>query len=189
MIGSKGDMTMARRIRWIVCLTALYVVAGSSPGVAPAQDARQAEEAGVRAPTVAEVAAEMGANARLRVRWDQGRLTEGELVWGSPRADALGLLSDDGTIEIPYSRIDSLWTRETRSGEGAAIGGLIGAAAGALFLLGVGAATCDAPGGCDFAPSAKGLGLFIGGGAITGAFFGALVGAESVSWEVAFPRE
>jgi hypothetical protein len=92
---------MARRIRWIVCSTALYVVAGPSPGVASAQEAREAEDVGVRAPTAADVAAEMGASHWLRVQWDHGRLSEGEVVPGSLRAGALGLLSDDRTIEIP----------------------------------------------------------------------------------------
>ena len=179
---------MARRVRWIVRSTALFVVASSSPELASAQDLRDAEGAGVRAPAIADVAAELGANARLRVRWDRGRFSEGEFVRGSPRAEALGLLSDDGTIEIPYSRIDSLWTRETGAAEGAAMGGLIGAAAGALFTWGINSIICDAADGCSSAPFST-WALFIGGGAVAGAGVGALVGAESVRWEVAFPRE
>lgn len=178
---------MAAHVRRTVRSLTLWIAASAAPGVAAVQEADEAEEAPVVTRSAADVVAAMESRQRLRVAWDNGRLHEGRLITASARAGALGLLSDDRSVEIPYSRIDSLWTEQTQSPRGAAIGGLVGAATGAVVTWGINSLICDAPDGCSSAP-ARTWALMIGGGAAGGAAIGSLVGAESEYWEMVFPR-
>lgn len=169
-------------------LIALLAIAGLSGLVLPVDAMAQERDEpgeGAGAPTVADLAATIDPGSYVRVTWDRGREI-GRLQLPGP-VDSLSLRASGGTIEIPYAAIDSMWVGDTQTESGAAIGGLAGAVAGGLILLGLSEALCESPSGACDGPSTSGWIIMIGGGAAAGTLVGALVGSGTVDWSVAFP--
>lgn len=172
-------------------ILAHIAVAGLStvvlPVAAPAQESDEPQES-AGAPAIADVAAAIDPGSYVRVTWDRGRRDVGKLQPPGP-IDALSLRASAGTIEIPYAAIDSMWTGRTRTADGAAIGGLAGAVAGGLVLLGLNEALCESPSGACGGPSTSGWVIMIGGGAAVGTGVGALIGSGTLGWDVVFPPD
>lgn len=138
------------------------------------------------APAIADLAATIDPGSYVRVAWDRGRRDMGKLQLPGP-VDSLSLRASAGTIEIPHAAIDSMWVGRTRTGDGAAIGGLVGAVAGGLILLGLSEALCESPTGACSGSNTSGWVLMIGGGAAVGTGVGALIGSGTLSWSIVFP--
>lgn len=165
-----------------LAMTGLSIVA---PVDAMAQEGAEPNHAN-EAPAIADLAATIEPGSYVRVTRDDGRRDMGRLLLPAP-VDSLILRASAGTIEIPHAAIDSMWVGHTRTGAGAAIGGLAGAVAGGLILLGLNEALCESSTGACGGPSSSGWVLMIGGGAAVGAGVGALVGSGTLAWSIVFP--
>lgn len=168
-------------------IVAMAIAGLSSLVLPPASTAQERDEPreGAGASTVEDLTATIDPRSYVRVAWDRGR-EMGKLQLPGP-VDSLSLRASGGTIEIPYAAIDSMWVGDTQTANGAAIGGLAGAAAGGLILLGLSEALCDSPSGACDGPSTSGWVITIGGGAAAGALVGALVGSGTLDWSIVFP--
>jgi hypothetical protein len=134
---------------------------------------------------VAAVVSALAAEQTIRVTLGREIPLEGELLPGPE--NALRLRSHERVLDIPFERIDSLWTRQARTRQGAFVGGVIGATAGALLTWAASAAICDAS-SCD-PPPATTWALMVGGGAAIGTGVGAVVGSSSFHWKILFPSD
>lgn len=170
-------------------IVALLAITGLSMVVIPvdalAQELDEPDES-AGASAIADLAATIDSGSYVRVTWDRGRRDVGKLQLPGP-VDSLSLLASAGTIEIPHAAIDSMWVGRTRTGDGAAIGGLAGAVAGGLILLGLSEALCESPTGACGGSNTSGWVVMIGGGAAVGAGVGALIGSGTLGWSVVFP--
>lgn len=124
--------------------------------------------------------------AEIRVR-SKGTLTDG-LLQRSP-ADSL-TIRRGGTAgtSVPISWIDSLWSRESRGGRGALIGGVLGAA----FLGALGSGVDDVVGAfCDpdYCEKSGGSNAALGAvaGGLSGAVVGLIVGKSMKRWKPRYP--
>jgi len=119
---------------------------------------------------------------RLRIRTVNHGIHIGRLE--RVERDTLYLMPERGSATVGIDAIDRLWVRGTASKKGAVIGGVTGAALGALSLALFSYGICDAA-ECRVDGRATVLGAVVGGaaGAVTGAVFGAMFGR----WELKFP--
>lgn len=170
-------------------IVALSMAAFSSLVLPPAAAAQERDEPGegAGAPMVADLAAKIEPDSYVRVTWDRGREIGKLQLAGS--VDSMSLRASGGAIEIPYAAIDSLWVGRTHPAAGATIGGLAGAVAGGLILLGLSEALCESPSGACDGPSTSGWVIMIGGGAAAGTLVGALVGSGTLGWSIVFPAD
>lgn len=173
-----------RRLNFaLLAITGLSIVV--DPADTMAQEPGEPDE-GAGAPAIADLTAAIDSGSYVRFTWGSDRRDMGKLQLPGP-VGSLSLRASEGTIEIPYAAIDSMWVGRTRTGEGAAIGGLAGAAAGGLILLGLSEALCDSPTDSCGGPSTSGWVIMIGGGAAVGAVVGALIGSGTLGWSIVFP--
>ncbi len=128
---------------------------------------------------VAEVGlASMAPGDRVRVA-AQSQLLSGRFE--GLTAEALLLRSGDGTAPIPLGDVTTVWGRERNTLRGAAIGGVVGAAAFTGFLHLIVTALCESTEGCaSDHRKAWGYGIALGGAG--GAILGATVGAIVTRW-------
>jgi len=174
-----------RLLTGVRALFAIALVHGLVPGTLVAQEAGE-PTGDQRGRSVERAVAAIEPGSRLRITWDRGLSSEGTLLPASTVLGRLQLQTDTATIDVPYARIDSLWQQRSKAEDGAVLGGVAGAAAGALVLLGFAELTCEAVtcGG----PSGKAWAVFVGGGAAVGTAVGALIGAEQSAWQLVVPQ-
>jgi len=125
--------------------------------------------------------ARLGAGKRVRIATRDGEFVEGSVIATSSN---LVTLRTDGTLmELPASRVDSLWVGGSHAGTGALIGGaVVGIGLGAgVQVFSQGRKGCDP--GCGARPFFKGL--LIGGAG--GALIGWLIGAVLPKWQLRAP--
>jgi hypothetical protein len=169
--------------RWVLIAMTCSMVAVGRPGAASGQDARvgDADELTTAADVLRNI--EPGTHLRIALR-PRGHI-EGAFLRST--SGVVRLRSLDHAVDVAVARIDSLWSKRSRTGRGAIVGGAIGAVTGVMITWRVSNALCDSTsGGCDPAPTHTWL-LMIGGGGLVGSGIGLVLGAKSSRWELEFP--
>ena len=125
----------------------------------------------------------MCSRAYVRIAVAGERRTEGAC---QPAGGDSLLLARRGSVRsVAVLDIDTLWTRESKVGQGILIGGLAGAAAlttlGIVFVNGM----CDAASCSDDYPGAIFGGILVGGG--IGSLIGGVIGRVASGWQRRYP--
>ncbi len=164
-----------RALSFIIAVVGLVTVASPLARAQEPDTLSPAQRAGV-------ALARLGARQRVRIVTRDSEFVEGSVMAASP--NLLRLRTDGTLMDLPASRVDSLWVR---SGSHAGRGALIGGALGGIGMAALAAATTTSSSVCFRCNAGTFLAPAVVVGVAGGALVGALIGAAVPKWQLRVP--